>query len=571
MPFNRLLCQRCQSHRSGILLTWLISTDTAGGRATWTGTSMRHSRYQVTRWTRSSRAVTPPERASLTWFDSFLQRTMPVFSTGQQSPRMVPAEFDFSRFVAPELVVSSLAFSHPSFFYHLELVVREADWTPLHTFCARLRYLRERNLRASVVVDWSLVNPGGLTTDPRYDVQPLDASTALAIRVVMGTIGDSLSHMFKINLVFGAVLKATLEEKFFPPLCRAAAPRLKDFLLQIRNPSPFLEDCAVIPRDLFVGTAPKLWRVVLRGVTVEAQSESVPAFSAVSELMLDVLKEAAHLPDLFPRVRQLKMQQIAATMLPLLHPLASSLRYLKFNIDGGPPNLGDALRRSRRGRSLSRRSIRGFTMLLLHDGEAFETSAFTRAFTFSGCTFVRSSPRTCGDSLRTLVSSSPSTNTSLTSSPTLPEVCRLTVYWRQLPDSDVPVVRHRFPKMTDNRVYCPKLRHLKLISISIANPRARVQVRAERLRPGPISVMQQFTDVDLDRHLVQIPGDGDFAVTDSEDGCDPGYHEYTWDRHLVSVMYHVGLGHDFGTDIVDEVVRYKQSAGEITLTNKLPW
>ncbi|KZV81073.1 hypothetical protein EXIGLDRAFT_394196 [Exidia glandulosa HHB12029] len=110
---------------------------------------------------------------------------MPSAGPDKTPSRSLPVslDLDLSRFVLPELLLSvfdwlpqkdllsatascrrwrALAFSHPGFYYHLELVVHGVDWTPLHTFCARLRYLRERNLRASVVVDWSL----GLTTDP---------------------------------------------------------------------------------------------------------------------------------------------------------------------------------------------------------------------------------------------------------------------------------------------------------------------------------------------------------------------------------------------------------------------
>ncbi|KZV93474.1 hypothetical protein EXIGLDRAFT_717076 [Exidia glandulosa HHB12029] len=498
-------------------------------------------------------------------------------------------DVDLSRFVLPELLLSvfdwlpqkdllsaavvcrrwrALVLAHPNLFYQLALVFdmehdNMKEWVPVHQFCAGLRYLRERNLRASVVVDWTKI------------MRTVEGTSSMA---VMTAISDALPILTKLELAFGPVHGAILEKRFLLHLCGAAAPQLQTFSIKLNG---FPAQRAVLPERLFVGRAPKLWKCRVHGIKVDWP---VPALFATSMVVVNMLTRSStvHLPDHFPRVQKLV---IGHTLLPVLYSHPKSLRELCFVVYNNVPNLSELLRplaavpdvamtlvareppsavnhrsfvslfgdleqfTERLHMQLEDQGDPAVTVLTIRNNAVLCKSSLVRTVLFR---------RYTDDAFRAVLAANlrPLAAHILTVSvdehlfdllphifESLPSARKLHVYWRPPGSTQTPRVH-----AGHNRMYCPKLQQLHL-----ATSGPRVEVNAERLqraiRPGSFSVLQQFTRVQLNRLLVQILGNGDFMVMDSDEGHRAFLH-YDADLKLVAVMYQVGLEHRVDNDLL---------------------
>ncbi|KZV93453.1 hypothetical protein EXIGLDRAFT_717057 [Exidia glandulosa HHB12029] len=514
----------------------------------------------------------------------------------------LPPDFDYSRFVLPELLLCifdhlpqkdlisasgtcrrwrALAHAHANLYYHLALDVDLArDDMPqtLNEFCAGLLYLRTSNLRARVVVDWTKVTPAVITVDQTTGLEhpaalPPTPQSSAAVQTVMEAIGDALSVLTKLELLFGCPIKATLEDDVFPHLCRAAAPQLEKFSVDVLTlPTP-VKNYPTVPDHLFAGAAPKLGHVCLSGVLINPQP--IPALLSASVLELNTpLIGTENLLDLVPRVQDLTLRGLWASDLAKLHPLANTLQKLTVVVGGLTTNITEQLRPlaqipqtsitmavgdwsdvsnhlslapffedlKRRKRPLSfqlNEEVAGFPKLTFSDADSVDEDQLIRVFCLIGCT---------DDELRVVLAANLRPLAACIGSVavdehflellpdcfvTLPVMDSLVVYWdNALESTDAP----RFA--TTKRVHCPNLWQLWLVSLE---PEFRREVRAKRLqrvlRPGRIPVLQKYSGVSLKQRLVQKSGDGDFAVVDSDEGYNVLLRGYDADGHLSAVQY----------------------------------
>ncbi|KZV81007.1 hypothetical protein EXIGLDRAFT_731967 [Exidia glandulosa HHB12029] len=518
----------------------------------------------------------------------------------------LPPDFDYSRFVLPELLLCifdhlpqkdlisasgtcrrwrALAHAHANLYYHLALDVDLArDDMPqtLNEFCAGLLYLRTSNLRARVVVDWTKVTPAAITVDQTTGLEhpaalPPTPQSSAAVQTVMEAIGNALSVITKLELVFGCPTKATLEEDVFPHLCRAAAPQLEKFSLDVLTLSTPVKNYPSVPDHLFAGAAPKLAHVCLSGVLIKPQP--IPALLSASALELNTpLTGTENLLDLVPRVQELTLRGLWASDLAKLYPLVNTLQKLTFVVAGLTTNVSEQLRPlaqipqtsitvvvddssdvskhlsfapffenlKRRKRPLSLRlneEDTGFPTLAFSDADSVDEAQLIRAFCFMGCTndelraVLAANLRPLGAYIGRVAVGEHFLELLPDCFVTLPVMDALVVYWDDaLESTNAP----RFANTEGKRVHCPNLWQLWLVSLE---PESRPEVRAERLqrvlRPGKIPVLQQYSGVRLKQRLVQKSGDGDFAVVDSDEGYNVLLRGYDADGHLSAVQYGV--------------------------------
>ncbi|KZV81074.1 hypothetical protein EXIGLDRAFT_731882 [Exidia glandulosa HHB12029] len=516
-------------------------------------------------------------------------------------------DVDLSRFVLPELLLSvfdwlpqkdlfsaaavchrwrALVLAHPNLFYHLALVFdlerdNMREWVPVHQFCAGLRYLRERNLRASVAVDGTKIMRTVEWTHQARTTQLQVSQPTASSMAVMSAIRDALPILTRLELAFGPVHGAILEKSFLSHLCGAAAPQLQTFSIKLNG---FPAQRAVLPERLFAGHAPKLWNCSVYGIKVD---RPVPALFATTVVVVIMLARSStvHLTDHFPRVRRLA---IGHTNLPMLYSLPKTLRELEFVVYNDVPDLSELLRPlaavphvvmtlfARESPStVDHRSFvslfgdlkqfteslymqlldkgdPGVTVLTIHNNVVLNKSSFVRTVLFRRYTddafraVLVANLRPLAAHLLDVAVDEHLFDLLPRVFESLPSTRRLHVYWHPPRSTQMPRVH-----AGDKRMYCPKLRQLHLAALMTSGP--PVEVNAERLqraiRPGSFSVLQQFTRVQLNRLLVQIPGNGDFTVMDSDEGR-RAYIDYDEDCNLVAVMYQVGLEREVDNDLL---------------------
>ncbi|KZV93478.1 hypothetical protein EXIGLDRAFT_42937 [Exidia glandulosa HHB12029] len=534
------------------------------------------------------------------------QRAMLSSAFGPTPSLSLPSDFDYSRFVLPELLLDvfdylpqrdllsvsgvcrrwrSLALSHPNLFYHLALnvdVARADVWKTLNTFCAGLLYLRTRNRRASVAVDWSRLSGVTDTVDRiaiiKSESSLSSSSVTLAVRIVMEAIGDSLAILNKISLTFGAPPDFIFPNTVFPFLSCASAPQLDKFALTVF--APLMDDPIVLSPSLFKGVAPKLRDVTLRGVCLDCQSH--PALAAASVVDLDLVKLWGSLSSCFPNVHELKMRHLS--MFTTIHSLIGTLRNLAFGFSLGMADMGVVLKpfaRVPRTLITVNASINGssgdltlasffgaphepelyiqllgnsvdMVQLAVSDkhADAEREAKFARIFAFTG--FNDAALRgILGKTLRPLTRRIVNVVVAEALLELLPEFFdslpaleSLHVEWS--PEASPAPLSSSFPNLnaSGTRVHVPKLRHLQLIASSYTgNPLLRVEVPAERLRRvlrPQGSLLQDYVGVKLKQFLVQDEMTGDFAAVDSDKEYRAACVGHDAHGHVCTIMYSTG-------------------------------
>ncbi|KZV93482.1 hypothetical protein EXIGLDRAFT_717082 [Exidia glandulosa HHB12029] len=479
------------------------------------------------------------------------------------SPTVCPIEatpsspaVDYHRFLLPELILCvfdylphrdllsaanacalwrCLALKHPDFAYHIALVVdvkHPTFCTRLTNFCAALRCALHRNVNVCVSVDWrpasALVrnNTGALVlqaeTVLNADANPERMSRVQAMRTIVAAIGSSLDRIVNLELTFGAVHRQTLFQEVFYKL-ETPAPHLQEFALKIEMPSKLYDEHRTyLPLSLFARSAPKLWRLTMAGIELNARP--LAAFSKVSELDVARVNPAIDMHALFPNLRDLsvritpfehvaaalrcvtgKLTRLTTALGPVMSMSLSLSEYMLMiprtfiilDVSGQMISLLKLAPRIvlRLGRIADPQDPGGYCTVVTI---ASYDSPVVREFGLRWRTdpelhgILSVNLRVFGPRIVAMYVQDCFLDVLSDFFDTLPELEIITVEWPAIPTSNLRSSLHK-------RLYCPKLRQVNLIDFA---SRVEASTNAERLRnaiwpgelEGPLSYMYKGND-----------------------------------------------------------------------------